>query len=177
MFCLKSFLINKIPTLLTALAGSMFEPLTPEFCISDALQHVDLNAFPSFALGMISDSPLQDVRQEFIYACILHGLLPVGSVERLLGETPFNPPPSQETRYHKDILVQRCVTEPGKAAQLVDELEKLDGNGGAIVVALTQVSPAPQVLVHMMLMLNEGHSRFLQSERHYGSQANMQCSF
>jgi mediator of RNA polymerase II transcription subunit 5 len=140
MFCLKSFLINKIPTLITALSVSMYEPLTPEYFISLALQRVDLNTFPSFGLGMISDSALQDVRQEFIYACTLHTLITPGSVDRLLGEAPFTPPPTPDKRLFKDTLVQQCATEPGKAVQLIDELDKLDGNAGQIVGAVTEVN-------------------------------------
>jgi mediator of RNA polymerase II transcription subunit 5 len=117
----------------------MFPPLNPQLCITQALQHVDLNTFPSFGMGMLSNSVLQDVRQEFIYGCTLHGLLPVESVDQLLGETPFEPPPTQDSRYHKDILSQQCATEPGKAVQLIGQLEKLDGNAGAIVGAVTEV--------------------------------------
>jgi mediator of RNA polymerase II transcription subunit 5 len=139
LFALKSFLINKVPPLLSALAGSMFPSLTPEYCITQALGRVDLNTFPSFGMGMLSNSVLQDVRQEFIYGCTLHGLLPVESVDRLLGETPFTPPPTQDSRYHKDVLSQQCATEPGKVVQLISQLEKLDGNAGAIVAAVTEV--------------------------------------
>jgi mediator of RNA polymerase II transcription subunit 5 len=87
----------------------------------------------------MSDSVLQDVRQGFIYGCTLHDLLPTESVDRLLGEQPFTPPPSHESRYHKDNLVQRCDTEPGKVVQLIGELEKLDGNATAIVGGVTEV--------------------------------------
>lgn len=118
----------------------MFPPLTPQICITQALQHVDLNIFPSFGMGMLTNnSVLNEVRQEFIYGCILHGTLPADSVNQLLGETPFEPPPTPESRYHKDVLSQQCVNEPGKAVQLIGELEKLDGNAGAIVGAVTEV--------------------------------------
>lgn len=117
----------------------MFPPLTPQMCIIQALQHVDVHIFPPFGMGMLSNSVLNEVRQEFIYGCTLHGLLPVDSVDQLLGETPFEPPPTPESRYHKNILSQKCANEPGKAVQLIGELEKLDGNAGAIVGAVTEV--------------------------------------
>lgn len=117
----------------------MFPPLTPQLCITQALQHVDLNIFPSFGMGMLTNSVLNEVRQEFIYGCILHGILPVDSVNQLLGETPFEPPPTPESKYHRDVLSQQCANEPGKAVQLIGELEKLDGNAGAIVGAVTEV--------------------------------------
>jgi mediator of RNA polymerase II transcription subunit 5 len=127
----------------------MFPPLTPQLCITQALQHVDLNIFPSFGMGMLSNSVLNEVRQEFIYGCTLHGLLPVGSVDQLLGETPFEPPPTPDNRYHKDVLSQQCANEPGKAVQLIGELEKLDGNAGAIVGAVTEVG----FLIHGAILL------------------------
>lgn len=118
----------------------MFLPLTPQMCITQALQRVDLNIFPSFGMGMLTNSVLNEVRQEFIYGCTLHGILRVDSVDQLLGETPFEPPPTPESRYHKDVLTQQCANEPGKAVRLIGDLEKLDGNAGAIVGAVTEAS-------------------------------------
>jgi mediator of RNA polymerase II transcription subunit 5 len=137
MFTLKSFLVNKLPLLLVALTGSL---LTPEFAIQQALSHVDLNVFPTVGLGMLqSSTAFQDTRQDFVYACILHGLLTTDSVGRLLGESTFDSPPSPQSRMHKDVLSQQCATEPGKAVQLIVGLEKLDGNAGAIVGAVVEV--------------------------------------
>jgi mediator of RNA polymerase II transcription subunit 5 len=138
MFSLKSFLINKVPLLLATLNGSL---LTPEFVIQQSLSQVDLNAFPTIALGMLqSNTALQDTRQDFVYSCILHGLLNANSVGRLLGESTFDSPPSPQNRLHKDLLLQQCATEPGKVVQLISTLEKLDGNAGAIVGAVVEVS-------------------------------------
>ena len=137
MFGLKSFLLNKLPTLLVTLTSQL---LTLEYSITEALARVDINVFPSFGLGMLeSNTAFQEVRQDFIYSCILHGLLPADSVSRLLGETTFDSPPSPDSRYLKDTLLQQCTTEPGKAVQLIGELEKLDGNAGAIVGAVVDV--------------------------------------
>ncbi|KAF2399114.1 Med5-domain-containing protein [Trichodelitschia bisporula] len=136
---LKSFLINKIPALLVSLMGSMYPSVTPEFCIAQALQHVDPNAFPPFSSGMISNSTLQEVRQEFLFACVLHSLLPAENIDRLLGETPLAYPPNPHSRYLKEDLLQQCANDPGKVIQLITELEKLDGNAGAIVHAVTEV--------------------------------------
>jgi mediator of RNA polymerase II transcription subunit 5 len=134
MFSLKSFLINKVPLLLATLTGSL---LAPELVITQALSHVDLNIFPTVGLGMLqSNTALQDTRQDFVYTCILHSLLTTDSVGRLLGESTFDSPPSPSSRLHKDVLSQQCATEPGKAVQLVANLEKLDGNAGAIVGAV-----------------------------------------
>ena len=140
MFTLKSFHTNKVPLLISTLPASMFAPLTPEFCISQAMNHVDPTVFPPPSYGMISESLLQDVRQEFLFSCVLHSLLPTESVETLLGEAPFTPPPSPERKFTKDGLIQQIVGDTDRLGQLVKQLETLDGNAGAIVAAVTEVS-------------------------------------
>src|SRR5262245_40969513 len=79
MFCLKSFLVNKIPLLLTQLTSPLYA-MNPELCITQALSHVDPNAFPAFSQGfddiMGNNNSLSDVRQDFLNACALHGLIP-----------------------------------------------------------------------------------------------------
>jgi mediator of RNA polymerase II transcription subunit 5 len=140
MFYLKSFLINKIPIILSQISGSVF-PMTVEMCISQALSHVDPNAFPSFSQGfddiMGSNNSLSDVRQDFLNACALHGLVPAGTVERLLGEAPLQSPP--EKRHERKELLSQCKSNFDKVSMYIDELENLDGNAGAIVGAVTDV--------------------------------------
>lgn len=140
MFCLKSFLVNKVPLLLTQISGSIF-PMTPEICITQALSHVDPNAFPTFSQGfddmMGSNSALANVRQDFLNACALHGLIPATTIERLLGETPMQGPP--DTKYGKKELLDQCKNNFDKANTYIDELDNLDGNAGAIVEAITEV--------------------------------------
>lgn len=141
-FLLRSFLINKVPVLLTTLAASTFPPLNSEFCITEALSRVDTNAFPTFSSmfdessngNMFSDS----VRQDFCFACCLHGLIPEDSIERLLGEIPMQTLP-EGGRYVKEDLVRQCLTDPERAETLIDELERTDGNVGAASQALVEV--------------------------------------
>lgn len=140
MFCLKSFLINKIPVLLSQISPSIF-PMTPEICITQALSHVDPNAFPAFSQGfddmMGNNNSLADVRQDFLNACALHGLISTTTVERLLGETPMQGPP--EMKYDKKMLLDQAKNNFDKISMFIDELENLDGNAGAIVGAITEV--------------------------------------
>lgn len=139
MFSLKSFLVNKVPLLLTQLTSSIY-PMTSEICITTALSHVDPNAFPAFSQGfediMGGNNSLSDVRQDFLNACLLHGLLPANAIERLLGETPMQGPP--ETKYVKKHLLSQCKDNFEKVNMFIDELENLDGNAGAIVAAVTK---------------------------------------
>ncbi|KAF2027859.1 mediator of RNA polymeras-like protein II transcription subunit 5 [Setomelanomma holmii] len=139
IFCLKSVLVNKIPILLTQLSPSIF-PMTPEICITQALGHIDPNAFPAFSQGfdemMGNNNSLADVRQDFLNACALHNLLTTATVERLLGETPMQGPP--ENKYDKKALLDQCKNNFDKISMYIDELDNLDGNAGAIVGALVE---------------------------------------
>jgi len=140
MNCLKSFLTNKIPVLLTQLATPLYE-MSPELCITQALGHIDLNAFPALSQGfddlLGANNALADVRQDFLNACALHGLIPTGTIERLLGETPMQGPPA--TKYVKQDLISQWKENLDKVNMYIDELENMDGNAGAIVVAITEV--------------------------------------
>ncbi|KAF1988129.1 Med5-domain-containing protein [Aulographum hederae CBS 113979] len=141
IFGLRSFLMNKLPVLLNVLSASMFPPLTPEYCIGAALNHVDPHAFPSLSdtFTMSNSNVLADVRQDFLFACTRLHLLPAESVERLLREPPMTSPPSPNSRYTKEGLVAQCNARPERIEEIINELEKLDGNGGAIVGAVVEV--------------------------------------
>lgn len=142
---LKSFLINKIPLLLVSLAQSYFPPLTSEYCITEALNHVDTNAFPTLSSmfddhnntssNIFSDS----VRTDFCFACCLHGLIPEPSIETLLGDMPMQSLPASG-KYIKSTLVQNCLNDSSRIAGLIDELENMDGNVGAAAMAIVEVN-------------------------------------
>lgn len=175
MFALKSFHTNKIPLLISALSPSMFVPLTPEFCISQAMTHVDLTIFPAPSYGMMSNSPLQDVRQEFLFSCVLHALLQAESIEALLTESPFTPIPSPDRRYTKDRLLQQITAGSDRISQIIKELEALDGNAGAIVAAVTEVNFESQSLRNESLPPLD-YPKCLRCERHHDSKDRMQRS-
>ncbi|KAH9210955.1 mediator complex, subunit Med5 [Leptodontidium sp. 2 PMI_412] len=139
---LRSFLINKIPLLLSALSTSLFPPLTPEYCITEALSHVDTNAFPTIS-NMFDESSTSNifsdsVRTDFCFACCLHGLIEESNIVGLLGDEPMQSLPAGG-RYVKDDLVQQCLSDPERAESLIDELQLMDGNVGAVSQAITEV--------------------------------------
>ncbi|KAF5879332.1 putative mediator of rna polymerase ii transcription subunit 5 protein [Botrytis fragariae] len=139
---LRSFLINKVPLLVSTLATSFFPPLTSEFCITEALSHVDTNAFPTlstlFAESTNNDMFSDSVRQDFCFACCLHGLIPESSIETLLGDIPMQSLPAGG-RYSKQDLVQQCLSDSERAEGLISELENMDGNAGAVSQAIAEV--------------------------------------
>lgn len=140
MFCLRCFLVNKIPLLLSQLSPSIF-PMTPEICITQALGHIDPNAFPAFSQGfddmLGNNNSLSDVRQDFLNACALHGLIATATVGRLLGDTPIQGPP--ETKYDKKTVLDQCKNNFDKISMYIDEIDHLDGNAAAIVGAIVEV--------------------------------------
>jgi mediator of RNA polymerase II transcription subunit 5 len=107
-----------------------------------ALNQVDTGTFPTASL-MFDESRqnnpyTESVREEFCAACALHGLIQREHVERILGEISMSYEPSLE-KYSKDKLVQDCLSDPSKMQALVRELDKMDGNVGAVCQALVEV--------------------------------------
>ncbi|KAK8017519.1 mediator of rna polymerase ii transcription subunit 5 [Apiospora rasikravindrae] len=139
---MRSYLTNKLPILLATLAQSMFPPVTSQYCITEALSHVDTNAFPTlsamFEVTNNNNAFTDSVRQDFCFACCLHGLIPESAIEGLLGEITYQTLPAGG-RYNKETLVQQCMTDPERVQSLVGELDNMDGNVGAVCQALTEV--------------------------------------
>ncbi|KAL8898974.1 MAG: hypothetical protein Q9207_006435 [Kuettlingeria erythrocarpa] len=138
---LRSFLVNKLPAFLTNYAAIIFAPLSIETCINQALLRVDPAAFPSFPqmfdlLG--KNSILSEARQEFLFACALHQLIPEGSIEGLLGDVPMQSLPASG-KYVKEELVAQCTANPARFEELIGELENMEGNAGEIAGALVEV--------------------------------------
>jgi mediator of RNA polymerase II transcription subunit 5 len=78
------------------------------------------------------------VRQDFCFACCLHGLIAEENIERLLGEITMQTLPTGG-RYTKEDLVQQCLADPERVEGLLEELENMDGNVGAVSQAITEV--------------------------------------
>ncbi|QUC18912.1 uncharacterized protein UV8b_03153 [Ustilaginoidea virens] len=139
---LKSFLINKVPLLLCQLAAAHFDTNSSEFCITEALNQVDTSIFPTASLMFDetrNNNPYtESVREEFCTSCALHGLVQREHVERILGETSMSYEPSLE-KYAKDKLVQDCLADADKIQGLIRDVEKTDGNAGAVAQALVDV--------------------------------------
>ncbi|KAM5342665.1 hypothetical protein ACJ41O_013631 [Fusarium nematophilum] len=139
---LRSYLINKVPLLLYQHCARAFPATSAEFCITEALSHVDTSLFPTASL-MFDESRhnnpyTESVREEFCAACVLHGLVRREHVERILGEISLSDEPSLQ-KYSKEKLVQDCLSDTDRIQTLVRELDKMDGNVGAVCQALIEV--------------------------------------
>ena len=141
---IRSYLVNKLPVFLQSnYAGLIFEPLTIEQCIRQALGRIDPSAFPSFSQmfdfsSSSGNSTLSEARQEFLFACALHQLIQEQSIEEILGDVPMQSLPAGG-RYVKDDLVSQCTMNPSKIDQLVGELENMEGNAGEIAGAVIEI--------------------------------------
>ena len=138
----RSFLVNRVPTfILNNYAAMIFEPLSVENCIRQALSRLDPSAFPSGSnifdpLGR--NSMLAETRQEFLFACALHQLIPERSIEEILEEIPMQSLPAGG-RYLKEDLVRQCTSGPAKIEEYIAELENMEGNAGEIAAAITEI--------------------------------------
>lgn len=121
-------------------------PFNSELCITNALSRVDTNTFPTLSSlfesgenGLSSNPFTESVRSDFVTACCLHGLVPETSIDKLIGDYAYQTLPAGG-RYNKDKLVQDCSADQDKMIRLIDELDKMEGNAGAVCQALTEVS-------------------------------------
>lgn len=139
---IRSYLVNKVPLLLCQLVPPEFSTTTSEFCITEALNQLDNNVFPTASLMFDSiqesNQHTDSVREEFCSACALHGLIDRGHVDRILGELSMAYNPNLQ-KQSKETLVQDCLTDPSKIQGLLLELEKMDGNVGAVCQALVEL--------------------------------------
>jgi mediator of RNA polymerase II transcription subunit 5 len=152
MFLFRTFLVNKLPAFFAAMTAASMVPIPMEMCITQALNRLDPNSFPSFSqmFSMQGSSILSDARQEFLFACASHRLIQESSIERLLGENPMQTVPVGGP-YQKDDLVSQINNRPERAEQLIGEIESMEGNAGAIVGAITEVCPVPFALSNHFL--------------------------
>ncbi|KAK5163415.1 hypothetical protein LTR04_002562 [Oleoguttula sp. CCFEE 6159] len=141
IFSLRSFVVNKIPTLISHWRPSLYPPLTTEYCIEQALTRLDVHTSQSlvsiFGTTDSNSKMVAGVRQDFIVACTLHGLVSKQSIGRLLGQTS---PKSISfgNRSNEDFLVTQCSTNPQRVEELINAIEAMDGNVGAVVGAVTR---------------------------------------
>jgi mediator of RNA polymerase II transcription subunit 5 len=93
-----------------------------------------------FDMSSSSNNTFTDsVRQEFCWACALHGLIPESAIEVLLGEITYQSLP-EGGKWVKEKLVNECMADSERIYGLINELEKMDGNVGAVCQALVEVS-------------------------------------
>ncbi|KAL9103060.1 MAG: hypothetical protein Q9163_001858 [Psora crenata] len=129
---IRFFIVNKLPIFIqNHYSALIYEPLSTEHCIRQALGRIDPLSSQSFDL-------LSETRQDFLFSCALQGLLPESSIEDILGDVPMQSLPASG-RYSKSELISQCTTDPSKIDRYVLELENTEGNSGAIAEAIVEI--------------------------------------
>ena len=146
--------------------SSSIYPFNAEFCITQALTQVDTNIFPNtsdmFDISNTQNTYTETVRQEFVYACQLHGLVSEPTRNKILGDITFQELPSGG-RYAKDVLVRQCLQNPERIKELIGEIEEMTGNAGAVCQALAEVSCHSGLHHHVWFTHTEALCRCLSS--------------
>ena len=177
---LKSYVVNKVPLVLVALATSTMYQFNAELCITEALGQVDTNIFPTlsgmFEMTNTNSSFHDSVRQDFCFSCQLHGLLSPAATENLLGDITYQSLPD-EGRYVKEDLVQACLHDVDRTQKLIGELDNMNGNVGAAAQAIIEVrirsgSPGSSGPCTDAVMIGDRES--LQKQGDDGPQATLQ---
>jgi len=139
LWVIRSFISNKIPTLLTMLASYLTPPMTMENCIQMAfMTGISIDVLPPISEGDKDvRETLRRTRLEFLRACALHGLMSESLIEHILQEPPNSQPVG--TKYTKEGLVAQCVNNIGRLEPLLGELQGTRSNAAAVAECIVQV--------------------------------------
>lgn len=83
------------------------------------------------------DHPV-DLRQELLFACALHGVVGEEDIQGILGELPLGALP-MTGKYDLDELVASCTHDPDRVERLLEEIEGVEGNSGAVVKTIVEI--------------------------------------
>lgn len=139
VWIIRSFISNKIPTLLALLASYLAPPMTVENCIQMAfMTEITIDVLPPISEGDKDVcETLRRTRAEFLRACVLHGLMSESLIEHILQE-PSNSQPAG-TKFTKEGLLAQCVNNVGRLEPLLRELQSMRGNAGAVAECIVQL--------------------------------------
>jgi mediator of RNA polymerase II transcription subunit 5 len=79
-----------------------------------------------------------DLRQELLFACALHGVVGEEDIQGILGELPLGALPVAG-RYELSDLVNSCTQDPDRVERLLEEIEGVEGNSGAVVRTVVEI--------------------------------------
>jgi mediator of RNA polymerase II transcription subunit 5 len=128
-----SFIVNKLPTLLSVISASSFGSFSTEDALKTGLQFVNVD-FPSPYLT----TNLSVVKTKFVQVCASYRLLPNLNVSMVVG-TPEVDLSHSPALYSKDDLVSQMRSSQSKAAKLLKDMKSLDGNAANIAGAVVEV--------------------------------------
>jgi mediator of RNA polymerase II transcription subunit 5 len=120
-FLTQSFIVNKLPLLLTSLSSVAISTDPMPVLISKALGRVPVN------------TPQRDA---FLLACAVHGLITAENIEEFTGAKPSHVP----TKVHKASLAQKYQADTLRVEASISKLQDMDGNVSAHAEAIADVS-------------------------------------
>ncbi|KAI5810438.1 mediator complex, subunit Med5 [Pyronema omphalodes] len=141
LFLLRSFLCNKVPLIINRISPS---PMDSSLAISKAFQRTDATTLTNLAPSIFDPYSYNtnrnpdiyditvDLRPDFLFACALHNVIVEQDINGLLGELPLGAMSAAGTYYVPDLMLQ-CVNDPARIDRLLEEIEAVEGNSGAVV--------------------------------------------
>ena len=99
---------------------------------------------------------LVDLRQEFLFACALHGVVGEEEIQVIIGELPLGALPVSG-RYDVSDLINQYTIDPDRLEKLLEEIEGVEGNSGAVVRAIVEVTHL-QVVCPELCVLTRGRA-------------------
>lgn len=145
IFIVRSFLVNKLPSLLSIASSLSYEPLNATFLLSEAFMRFDPSIYSVFAQGFAlnpgSSDLLAQSRKDLVLACSLHGFIPHAQVPQLLNADQSQTF-SRPDKVQKDNLLKSAYADASKISGILDGMESMDGNAGSYAEALGEVRVA-----------------------------------
>ncbi|EME44832.1 hypothetical protein DOTSEDRAFT_24495 [Dothistroma septosporum NZE10] len=125
---IRSFLVNKVPVIISTLSG-----ISAESCIQMALipgGMISMNPLPPITNGATETREhLTAARLDLLQACHLHGLISEATVAAILQSSVALP---RVQKLNKDSLISQCANNVSRLESLVEDLDGMQGNAGAI---------------------------------------------
>ena len=135
---IRSFICNKVPLLLGILGGFMAPSATAEACVQAAFESIAVDVLPPISAGSAEVRQcLRKTQAQFLSACVLHGVVSEATVAVVSMEPTTSSP--KPVKYSKDGLVVQCSHNLARLEPLVDELDAMTGNAGAIAGCIVDV--------------------------------------
>lgn len=133
----RSFICNKIPHLLSLIAGFLVPPVTVETCVHMAFMSITMDALPPISAGATDvREKLRLTRLECLQACALHTLVSEHTIASILQEPPIAL--ARATRHTKDGLLLQSTNNIARLEPLIEELDGMLGNAGAIAGCIVE---------------------------------------
>jgi len=127
---IRSFICNKVPLLLNSLLG-FNAPGACENCIQMSFMAITMDPLAPLSTGATeARDVLKKTRLEFLFACAIHSLVSERVIASLVQEQSVTMP--KTARYTKEGLMAQTSNNTGRLDAVIQELDTLNGNAGAI---------------------------------------------